>query len=192
MSDQPAPGNGNGADDLPIDIAGLVGDATAALGESWEKSRRIASAFYRSAIAAPDALVALAETSEKVMTALPDALLALAEVSERMAVLAHQMERVNDSIDKASHRVDQAADGMRRATSGIRDIVDTLGGSIPEFSRAVGSFDTRLDHLDGVVSDLSRTIMSLLGVIPGVRRAIRQPEPPPPRSPIEIPRAQQG
>ena len=188
MSDQPVPGDGNGTGDAPVDIAGMIGEAATALGESWEKSRRIATAFYRSAIAAPDALVALAETSEKVMTALPDAMLALAEVSERMAALAHQMERVNDSIDKASHRVDQAAEGMRRATSGIRDIVDTLGGSIPELSRAVGSFDTRLDHLDGVVSDLSRTIMSLLGVIPGVRRAIRQPEPPPPRPPIEIPR----
>ena len=37
----------------------------------------------------------------------------------------------------------------------------------------MGNLDDRLDHLDGVVSDLSRTIVTILGSIPGFRRTLR-------------------
>lgn len=154
---------GSGAAQSPSDA---VSDALARTADQY---RRIVMASLRTAAAFPDALVALAETSEKIVTTLPDALTALAEVSERMAVLAHQLERVNDTIDRASARVDQAADGMRRASAGIRDVVDMLGSSMPN----LGSLDMRLDHLDNVISDLSGTIFSLLGSVPVLRRAVR-------------------
>jgi methyl-accepting chemotaxis protein len=136
-----------------------------------DQYRRIAGASFRTVAALPDALVALAESSEKIVTTLPDALVALAEVSERMAILARQMERVNDTIDRAASRVDQAAEGMRRASSGIREVVEMLGTSIPN----LGSLDYRLDHLDTVISELSSTMFSFISAVPLLRRAVRLP-----------------
>jgi methyl-accepting chemotaxis protein len=51
--------------------------------------------------------------------------------------------------------------------------VASLQAITPEMSKVASTLDGRLDHLDTVVSELNSTIGTILGAIPGVRRAFR-------------------
>lgn len=84
-------------------------------------------------------------------------------------------------LERVVHSVDRTTDGVER--------------SLDDVSAAITQVRERLDHLDAVISDLSRTLTALVGVIPGARRAIDRsaatatgaaavaPPPPPPSRP---------
>ena len=56
----------------------------------------------------------------------------------------------------------------------VNELSATIGTSLDGLSdHMAGALGERLEHLDTVVSDLGRTLTSLIGSIPGARRALR-------------------
>jgi hypothetical protein len=55
---------------------------------------------------------------------------------------------------------------LPKTTQSLQDIS-------PELANIVGTFDERFGHLDVVVTDLAKLVESVVGVIPGMRRVLR-------------------
>ena len=175
-------------------IEDLIENATKNANESLTQFRRIVTAFTRGAMALPDALVAIAELSERIATLgkqLERVNNSIDSATSRMDVAADGMRKTVSGIREVVDVVGDSIPDLAKSALSLNDLADRLGklgtelaselpkttavlrGISPELSRVVNTLDTRLDHLDGVVSDLSRTIMSMLGAIPGLRRALR-------------------
>lgn len=78
----------------------------------------------------------------------------------RARLLIFELGRLPGQIDELTAALD-------RTTA-------TLDRSLPELSRVVaGGLNDRVEHLDSVVSGLNDTLTSLIGSIPGARRALR-------------------
>ena len=162
--------------------------------ESITQIRRIIVALTKGALALPEALVAIAELSEKLasMGKQLDKInssidLAASRIDQAADGMKTSANSVRDIIDLVSGSVPELA----KSALSLGDLVERLGtlglelttelpkttsvirGLSPELSRIMGNLDDRLDHLDGVVSDLSRTIVTILGSIPGFRKTLR-------------------
>jgi ABC-type transporter Mla subunit MlaD len=108
-----------------------------------------------------DALIgALDRTTSTLDAFLPEVAEGLRHVDSEMADLSKVIVALRDDI-----------------SSVLLQTTTALGQVLPEVSRVMSLMDDRVQHLDNVVSDLGATLSTLIGAIPGVRRALKTSRP---------------
>lgn len=144
----------------------------------------------RQAREAMAAIAVLPPEVERLNAALEDASGTLeAHVPELSRVVVGEL---SGTVDELGGRVHGLVDVLDRALPTIEQLLERLPGQLESFDRVVSEVGAqlgdvlpkleavvaeelreRVEHLDEVVSELSTTLTTALGAIPGVRRSVR-------------------
>lgn len=148
-----------------------------------------------------EALQALARVPERVdrlltvverLTTLVEHLdAAVAQTGQGIELAGSGIRSALGGIERVGQLLDRSVPDLSQGVASLEELTNRLGAAAgqlayelprataslenlsPELARLVGSLETRLLHLDQVVSELTGTVMSLFGAIPGVRRVVR-------------------
>lgn len=80
---------------------------------------------------------------------------------------------VRRSLSELPDQIDRLDSAVTTLASDLTDFRRTLGDVLPELSQVVSGMDDRVGRVETVVADLGEVLTSVIGVIPGVRRALR-------------------
>ncbi len=85
------------------------------------------------------------------------------------------------ALDERLVGVAGTADNLDRAVSGLGNELTEFRAALEvmlaELSRLVSGMDDRFERVEVTVGQLGDTLLNLIGSIPGVRRAVRDPKP---------------
>jgi ABC-type transporter Mla subunit MlaD len=82
------------------------------------------------------------------------------------------VDRAMGSMVPQVARLDEAMGGLGVDLAAFRDALER---TLPELASVVGGMDDRLQRVEDVVSQLGEALLTVMGAIPGVRRALRDP-----------------
>ena len=106
----------------------------------------------------------LAEEAGRAPATLRSARLVLME----LARLPAQLDSLVATLDRTNATID-------RSLGDLSSLIGELHGNLSSFTAATAD---RMDHLDTVVSELTGALTSIIGAIPGARRALGRTAPP--------------
>lgn len=110
----------------------------------------------------------------------------LAKVRQSLTELPERIDALRDSLDETTSMLTGTLpdlDGrLREVADDLTAFRVSLERLLPELSRIVTGMDDRFRNVESTVSELGDGVLNVLGSIPGVRRALRDPRashPPP-------------
>jgi ABC-type transporter Mla subunit MlaD len=84
------------------------------------------------------------------------------------------LDVVDHALPSITRLLDTLPDQLERLDGIVTGVGDQLGVVLPRLQEVViDELQERVQHLDEVVTELSATLTSVLGAIPGVRRSVR-------------------
>jgi hypothetical protein len=103
----------------------------------------------------------------------------LTELPDRIDALRGSLEQTTGMLSRTLPELDTRLVEVADDLTAFRTSLEAL---LPELSRVVSGMDERFRNVESSVSELGNGVLSVLGSIPGVRRALREPRssaPPP-------------
>lgn len=101
-----------------------------------------------------------------------------AKVVEEVLAAPWTIALIRRSLAELPQQIDRLDAAVTALASDLTEFRHTLGEVLPDLSRVVGGMDDRVGRVETVVADLGEVLTSVIGVIPGVRRALREPRTP--------------
>jgi hypothetical protein len=103
----------------------------------------------------------------------------LAKVRQSLTELPERIDALRDSLDETTSMLTGTLPDLDRR---LREVADdltvfrvSLERLLPELSKVVTGMDERFRNVESTVSELGDGVLNVLGSIPGVRRALRDP-----------------
>ena len=97
------------------------------------------------------------------------------KVIEELLAAPWTIELVRRSLGELPGRIDRLDSAVSELAADLTAFRETLGDVLPDLSRVVSGMDDRVGRVETVVADLGEVLTNLIGAIPGVRRALREP-----------------
>ena len=97
------------------------------------------------------------------------------KVVEEVIAAPWTIALIRRSLDELPDQIDRLESAVSTLASDLTDFRHTLGDVLPDLSRVVSGMDDRVGRVETVVADLGEVLTSVIGAIPGVRRALREP-----------------
>ena len=101
-----------------------------------------------------------------------------AKVVEEVIAAPWTIALVRRSLSELPVQIDKLDAAVSTLASDLTDFRHTMGDLLPDLSQVVSGMDDRVGRVESVVADLGEVLTSVIGVIPGVRRALREPRTP--------------
>jgi ABC-type transporter Mla subunit MlaD len=100
------------------------------------------------------------------------------KVVEEVVAAPWTIALIRRSLGELPSQIDRLESAVSTLSSDLTAFRHTLGEVLPDLSRVVSGMDDRVGRVEALVADLGEVLTSVIGVIPGVRRALREPRNP--------------